>query len=200
MSEQQVARTAGAAALRGALLVGAAVLIGVLLLSKNDGILASAEEGDDSTELSIGDDDGSEVEAPSTSEEDVRVEASVPESTTTTTTAPELNLRDTSKVRIHVANGAWVGEARVGGAAGRTRDELVRLTYPVLGVSNWDVNRQEETAIYFVAGGGFQNDARQVARELGVAQSQVLPSPGPEATAILADVDVLVVLGTDTEG
>ncbi len=200
MSEQQVARTAGAAALRGALLVGAAVLIGVLLLSKNDGILASAEGDDDSTEISASNSDDGDGDATSTStSESPQVETSVPEPTTTTTTAAPVNLRDKGNVQIHVSNGAWVDDVRVGGAAGRTRDELLALGYNMRGVSNWDNGRQEKTTVYFVPGGGFQNDAREVARQIGVAQTQVVPSPGPAITERLADVDVLVILGADTE-
>jgi len=69
----------------------------------------------------------------------------------------------------------------------------------VVSVTNWD-SAQAETTVYYVPGGGFQNDARAVARQLNIAQPQVLASASPATDAALENANVLIVLGADTEG
>ena len=169
MSEQQVARTAGAAALRGALLVGAAVLIGVLLLSKNDGILASAEEDNDSPETEI-------AEPGTTTSTRVTTPDTQPPATTPTTTSTTVasNLRNPADVRVEVSNGAFLADgSRVNGAAGAVADVLLPLNYNVVTVSNSDFE-QPASAVYFVAGGGFQADAREIARQVGIVNLSLI--------------------------
>jgi hypothetical protein len=186
MSEQQVVRTAGIAALRGALLVGAAVLIGVLLLSKGDGFMASGSESDDGA--------GTTTEATVATNTTLVPEVTTPQVTETTTAAPEL--RPVEDVATRVENGAFTESGnRVAGAAGSASDRLRAEGYQVNPPGNWP-EAQPQTVVYFK--NGFQPEARALADVLSIPQAQVEANPGNlPGDRGMGGADVLVVLGAD---
>ena len=166
----------GAATLRGGLLIGVAVLLGVVLLGKgfDSGFLPSAS-GDPSDQVATGDgDDGDDGSG---------------DDDTTTTEAPPTT-RVPAEVRVQVLNSA----APVSGSAGTTTEFLSGLGYNVIAATNADDRNATATAVY--AASGFEADAQAIATSLGLTvtpQPMPVPPPGPAP----ADANVVIVLGPD---
>jgi hypothetical protein len=92
--------------------------------------------------------------------------------------------------KIVVANGSGVG-----GSAARLTDTLLAEGYAVITPTNANVNTYEITEIYFTQ--GFEAQAGEVARELGVAVTGLLPDPPPVPPDGIQDANVIIVLGRD---
>jgi hypothetical protein len=116
-------KSAGAAALRGALLIAVAVALGLVLL-------AATDSPDPFTA-----DPGPRQTTTTTTE---------PDDTTTTTTTPP---RDPAMVRVLVANGSGVQ-----GAAGRVQGQLAERNYNVLAAVNARMSNLDATTVYFSEG------------------------------------------------
>jgi len=166
---------AGAANLRGGILIAVAVVVGVVLLGKgfDSGIIGSSG-GDPSDEVSAGSEGGDG----GTDASDV--------GSTTTTTAPA---RTPGEVRVQVLNGG----ATVGGSAGTASQTLSGAGYNVIAAENADTD-VAATTVYAAA--GYEADAVAIATALGLTvEPQAMP-PTPPAPAP-ADINVVVVLGPD---
>ncbi|CAN5820341.1 hypothetical protein BH24ACT3_BH24ACT3_12440 [soil metagenome] len=163
-----VTRSTGTAAARGAALVAAAVLLGLLLLSRgfdSDETLATNESDDTDTtqpeDDDVIDDDDGVADSPALPDP-------TPETPDTLGAAP----REPSEVQVLVANGSDVG-----GAAQRISDEAAGLGYTMLTPTNAEA--ATSTAFYFVE--GYQADAQALASALGAPPEGVvlLPDPPP---------------------
>lgn len=167
---------AGSAALRGALLIGLAVVLGIILLGKGfDGGLA-ASGSDDDTELDTGD----------AGEDDP-----VTERTTTTVVAA----RSPSEVLVFALNG--FGGAGVAGAA---TEQLTAATYQTVPAADVPADqRVEASVVYFTP--GFDADALAVATTLGLPPTTVMALPAPTPLQIpdgdTKGATVIAVLGPD---
>lgn len=116
-------RSAGSAALRGAILIAAAILLGVVLLQATD-----------SPEPFAGIDSGGDASTTTTEADDA--------TSTTTTLAP----RPPAEVKVLVANGSGVA-----GAAGRVRDQLAAKNYNVLAATD-ATSSASASVVYFNEG------------------------------------------------
>jgi hypothetical protein len=156
-------------ALRGALLIGVAVLLGAVLLAQsfNDG--------------------GSPVSAGSPTQTTVKRT----ETSTTPTTTPQPH--DPAAVKVLVLNGS--GKA---GIAKAGADQLKAANYTTLDPGNAASGTPiAASVVYFTA--GYEADAQQIAAKMGLAPSaaQPLPSPPPPEIGDPKDANVVVLIGTD---
>lgn len=175
----------GSAALRGALLIGLAVALGVILLGQSfdDGIVApngdaaADDPGDDGA-----DDDGGEG---SVSDE------TTPDQTTTST----VPARSPADVRVYALNG--FGGSGVAGAATTQLGAAMYVTVPADNVPG--DQQVQASAVYFTP--GFDADAVAVATVLGLAATVPTPLPTPLPPQVpggdVKGANVVVVLGPD---
>lgn len=169
---------AGSAALRGALLIGLAVVLGIILLGKgfDDGVVASGSDDDDDTEVDAG--DGGDDDP-------------ITEQATTTTLAA----RPPSEVLVFALNG--FGGAGVAGAA---TDQLNTATYQTVPAADVPADQRVEASVVYFAR-GFDADAVAVATTLGLAATTVMALPVPAPLQIpdgdVKGATVIVVLGPD---
>jgi hypothetical protein len=161
-------------AFRGVVMVGLAVVIGLVLLSagfddSEVAVRTAAEaEGDDNVAPDDGDD------------------------SVTTETVP--SALDPSAIPVIVANGSGVS-----GAAGAVTEQLTALGYN----PGAPTDATSETAfdtVYFLPNA--QDQAEQVATDLGLGPEAVqpMPTPPPADQAAIGLAQVLVVLGTTPGG
>ena len=166
------ARSAGTAAVRGALLILLAVALGIALLAATD------DEPDD-----VVTDDAAEVDTPP---------ATTPEAgggTSTTTPAPTTpQARPEGEVRVLVANGSGVA-----GLATRYKDQLAGAGYNALAPVN-TTSRPLPSVVYFAP--GFDADAAALAATLSPAPP-VAALPAEPPVEQLGEADVLVVAGPE---
>jgi hypothetical protein len=164
-------------AARGVLLVGVAVVIGLLLLGS--GLDDSAPVAAPATSDDAADDGGNGGAGGGGNQNGNGNNGSVVPST-----------RDPAQVPVLVANGS-----EVSGAAGAVTELLTALGYtgalPAVD-TNPDANEQFDTVYYLE---GFEADAAGVAQALGLAADAVLPMPATPP-ANLGNAQVLVVLGS----
>ncbi|MDY7105186.1 MAG: LytR C-terminal domain-containing protein [Actinomycetota bacterium] len=188
------ARSAGAAAGRGILLILFAVVIGVVLLGQgygDDGESAATDPTsptDDSSQT-----DNSGVDLGDTTDSST-VDGSTPSSTPTSSAAA----RPPGEVTVLVANAS-----RTNGVAGANTDELNRVGYTVLQPTNAidasGANTQfDATNVYFVE--GYQAEATAVAESLQIPATQVAAMPPEVPVADIGTAQVLVVIGLDGAG
>lgn len=189
------ARSAGAAAGRGILLILFAVVIGAVLLGQgfddDDGATTgSTAQTDDSSQT---DDSGAEIG-------DITDQTATDGSVTSTTVASAA--RPPAEVTVLVANGS-----RTDGVASLNSDELNRLGYTVgqptnaIDVATGQNTQVDQSTVYFAE--GYQADATAVAEALGIPATQVAAMPvAPDAPPVadLGGANVLVVIGLDGLG
>jgi LytR cell envelope-related transcriptional attenuator len=173
----------GTTALRGALLVGVAVVLGVILLGRglDSGVVPSSSNGDDAAGADGGDGEGGD--------------GGTTASTTTTTSLPPP--RNPAEVKVWAINGSGLS-----GVAGAATDKAVAAGYATASASDAPEGQDvPATVIYYLE--GFQSDAIAVATVIGVAPTaqnvQPLPQPLPPAipSGDLQGSNVIVVLGPD---
>ena len=170
-------RSAGNAAVRGALLIIAAVILGLVLLSatNDDEPFAARDEAAEQ-------DDGEE----STTDDTVDTETSQP-----TDTTPAAQARPPAEVKVLVANGA-----RIQGAASRRAADLAQAGYQVAGTVNTNAAMQD-SRVYFTE--GYEAEARALAE----AQTPPVPVEGMPAEVPVADLagaNVIFVVGVANAG
>jgi hypothetical protein len=180
-------RTGSDAAVRGALLIGVAIVIGLLLLWRghdDDGSTISAEGGTPvATTAATGGTtpDGSPVTTPGE------------------TTAAPPSTHAPAQVSVLVANGTGTS-----GGASAVSQRLMPKGYGVLPAANAGSSDVPRTVVYYRE--GFDADAAQIARDLGVPEASVggmlepMPATPPVAEKALESAQtaqVLVVLGVD---
>ena len=165
-------RSTGMAAGRGALLLGVAVVLGIVLLN--------AVDDTPSARVSTGDDRSTTTVAP---EETTTTQAA----TTTTTVAA----RAPKDVKVLATNGTDVK-----GAARKATDVLRAAGYNVL--APVDARRADATSVYFAP--GYEREAQAVASALALSPASVKALPTPPPVADLRGANVLVVVGPDVAG
>ena len=191
--EGGVGRATSDAAVRGALLIGVAVVIGLLLLWRAhddpdtvaDTITTptSTAAGDGATDPSAPVGDGG---------------TTLPAGTPTTAAAPTATTHVPNQVPVLVANGS--GTTR---GASNVTNKLIPSGYDTKPAA--DADQTYETSKIFYRE-GFAEDAKQIARTLGVAEPvesiiEAMPATPPvmgeKGTANAQAAQVLVLLGTD---
>ncbi len=156
-------------ALRGALLIGVAVLLGAVLLGQ------SFKDG------------GSPVSAGSTTPSTVKRT----DTSTTATSVPQAH--DPAAVKVLVLNGSGKSGIAKAGA-----DQLKAANYTTLDPANAATSTPiAASVVYYTA--GYDADAQQIAAKLGLAPSaaQPLPSPPPPEIGDPKDANIVVLIGTD---
>lgn len=170
----------GGATARGALLIAAAVVVGVVLLGQgfSSGFLPSTSPTP--TEQATGGDDEADEPDGGTDDGDDGTSTTDP---ATATTHP------VNEVRVQVLNSSGPS-----GSAGTASAALAATGYVTLDAANAVDRNAPATAVFAAA--GFEADAQAVATQLGIAAApQPMPEPPPPPAP--ADAHVVVVLGPD---
>ncbi|MGH9188016.1 MAG: LytR C-terminal domain-containing protein [Acidimicrobiales bacterium] len=167
----------GTAAMRGALLIAFAVVLGVGLL---------ANSFDDEPRSTASPDDGGQTDGTGSGNGDDGND-------TTETSEPETaSTHPTAEVTAFALNGSG---GTLQGVAGQTTDRLVALGYNTVPGDNTDP--VTASVIYYLA--GYEGDALEVASALGIAETAVLamPTPPPVPGGDLKGAQIVVVIGPD---
>ena len=170
------------AALRGALLIVVAVLIGLALMS-----WGFADEGG-----LVAGPDPETTEPTDTAEPTSTTDGTEPPSTVDGETTEVLPPpRDPSEVTALVLNGSGVD-----GAAGRVRDQLLSLNYTPRSPETAS-ERVPETVIYYLE--TWRAEALQIAADLNVTTDIVtpMPVPAPLGVELGEATSILIILGED---
>lgn len=170
---------AGTATLRGGLLIGAAVVLGVVLLGKgfDSGFLPSSST-DPSDELATGGDDDEGTDEGEGGDDG------------TTTTVLDVPTHPPAEVQVQVLNSS----APIDGSAGAATDALEVDGYVMLEAENAADQSATASAVYAIA--GYEADAQVIATRLGIAaEPQAMPAT-PPAPAV-AEAQIVIVLGPD---
>jgi hypothetical protein len=188
--EAGASRGASDAAVRGALLIGVAVVIGLLLLwrAHDDDTASGSDVVTQPTTAPSG--DGGTTVPPGT-------ETTLdPNTATTVAAAPTTHVPN--QVAVLVANGSGTK-----GGAGAVTNKLIPFGYATKPAADAD-QLYETSKVYYRD--GFAEDAKAIARALGVPEPvesiiEAMPEPPPvrgtNGTANAAASQVLVLLGTD---
>jgi hypothetical protein len=183
-------RSGSDAAVRGALLIGVAVVIGLLLLWQghdDDDAVATTGPGSDTTEPA---DDGSTDET---------VPEGGDDTATTAPTVPTASTNAPMNVQVLVANGTGTA-----GGAGAVTAKLQPKGYATLPPADASTSDVVASRVYYRE--GFAEDAKQIARDLAVPEPvdtiiEPMPEPPPvkgtQGTASAQLANVLVLLGSD---
>ena len=179
MSAQRAAENplAGAANLRGGILIAVAVVVGVVLLGKgfDTGVLGSSG-GDPSDEVATGGDETGDGGTTGT------------EDGVTTTTAPVAHTP--AEVRVQVLNSAGPS-----GSAGNASTRLSTAGFVALGATNADDRAATASAVYVQP--GYEADGVAVAAALGLTTTVPVAMPAPPPPPAPVEANVVVVLGPD---
>ncbi len=189
--------SAGGAAVRGAVVIGIALVIGFLLLQQgvgDDDLLVQSEAASNASDTgTTGGDDGGDTEADTggsdtagtTPTTGVSNAGSLP----TATTLPVAS-RPANEVKVVVANAA-----RVDGAAGRATEQLRALGYTTLPASNAE-EAADTSTLYYAE--GYEPEALVMANEIGLDAANVAPVPDPiPISEPPADANLVLLLGRD---
>jgi hypothetical protein len=191
-------RSTGDAAFRGALLIGVAVIVGVLLLWRAH---------DDNATAAVGSTDGNPVvttttHAPGTTAAPqapgTTAAPQAPVTTAAGATAAPAATKPPAQVQVLVANGTGTPSG-----ASKVTDKLKPKGYATLSPANATSANTAASKVYYRE--GYAEDAKAIARDLGVAapvENIIEPMPAqPPVAATAADraakANVLVVIGTD---
>jgi len=175
-------KSAGASAVRGVMVIAAAVIVGVLLMGRGLSDTSIEAVAAEKAETTLPDDgDGAAAETTTTTE-------------ATTTTEPEPDepkLRDPSQVAALVLNAA---EGKPG-IAGRGTDVLKPLGYLTLKPDNATVDGP--TAFLFVE--GYAAEAAEIAKAYGLDPTTYVKPLDPAAPPVddTQGAKVIVVIGND---
>ncbi|MGH9242779.1 MAG: LytR C-terminal domain-containing protein [Acidimicrobiales bacterium] len=167
----------GGTAVRGALLIGAAVALGVLLLAK--GVDTGFVPTSDNDRPQSGIDQGDGGDNGTTNGDG------------TTDTEPTADTRPPAEVRVWALNGSTIN-----GAAGNATQTVTNTGYQIVSPSDAPEN-VEASIVFFIE--GFQADAAAVAGLLGIPAERVtaLPDPPPVPNGDIRGANVIVVIGPD---
>lgn len=175
------------AAVRGALLIGVAVIIGLLLLWRghDDDSTTVTSEGGTPVATTVATGGTSPDGAPAT--------------TPGETTVPPPVTHVPKDVKVLVANGTGTS-----GGAGTVTQKLVPKAWFMLPAANAGTSDVERSVIYYRE--GYEADAAQIARDLGVPEASIegmlepMPATPPVSQQAMANAQgahVLVLLGSD---
>jgi hypothetical protein len=163
-------RSAGTQTVRGAALLGVAILIGVILLRTAPSETGSSVKSTKTTTRTT-----AKPAAPG---------VTVP---VTTTTAPP---RPPGQVTVTVANGT-----NVSGAANRIKSQLLQGGYNVVFATNATTNSSATTTVFYLA--GFQQEAVILANSLSLPPTVAQAVPPPPPVSDTKGADLVVVVGAD---
>jgi hypothetical protein len=174
-------RSAGIQVGRAALLIGVAVLIGVILLRRagGSGSVAVSDRTVPSVTVTLPGGGGSSGGFTTTTSK----------ATTSTVASP---LRNPQDVKVLVANGTSTP-----GLAGRISDALHAKGYNTLAGTN-SSEKPSATIVYFQP--SYSGDATSLASKLNLPSSAVQTMAQPPPVANLNGADILVILGPDLAG
>ncbi len=171
-SSGDVARGAGFAAAKGVLLIGLAVVIGIVLL----------QQVDNDTKRPVG-------AATTTTKSKPKTTTTVPSAESTTTTVPTTPAKAPAELRIIVLNGG----AKSGEAA-KMADSLKTKQYTSQpqDANNWTGHNQQGNSV--LCKPAFQREAAALVLAVGQGTNAgAYPSPAPQV--IQSEVDCIVVVG-----
>jgi len=165
-------------AFRGVVLVGVAVVIGMILLAAglDDSAPVSVRASDDSSDSTAADDSGDD---------------------STVDTVPSVDTVNPADVPVVVANGSGLE-----GAAGAVTEQLSALGYEPGAAVDVSADAGEtllDTVYYITAPTSFEAQALKVAEDLGLGPDAVMAMPVPPP-ADIGLAGVLVVLGSQPAG
>jgi hypothetical protein len=204
------APSAQGAAGRGFVLIGVAVVIGLLLLWRglDSGDSVDVETGDGGTDVAAdggtdatdagadagtdtGTDAGTDTATDGTT--DAVSDGGTDAGAATSTTAATGTTRPPEQVTVLVANGSGTS-----GAAGTVTDKLKAVNFTTLEPAN--ATPTTTSKVYYRP--GYDQDAQEVARVVGATADLVLPVPDPtgvadNATDRATQANVIVILGSD---
>ena len=163
-------RSAGTQTVRGAALLGIAVLIGVILLRTAPSETISSVKTTKTTTR--------------TTAKPSPAGVTVPE---TTTTAPP---RSPGQVTVTVANGT-----NVSGAANRIKSQLLQSGYNVVSATNATSTSNATTTVSYLP--GFQQEAVILANSLSLPATAAQATPPPPPVSDTKGADLVVVVGSD---
>jgi hypothetical protein len=149
------------------LLIGAAIVVGLVLLSQGFKSDNTASRGNPGTTTHT---------------------STTTHATATTVVQPH----DAAQVKVLVLNG--VNKAGIAKAAG---DQLKAANYTVLPGANANGGPYDTSTVYFVAGFDADAQTIAAKLGLTPAAAQPLPSPPPASVADPADANVIVIIGKD---
>ncbi len=176
-------KSAGASAIRGVMVIAAAVVVGVLLMGRGLSDTSVEAVAAEKSETTLPGDDGTEGGA---------VTTTTTEAPTTTEPEPDVpKLRDPSQVAVLVLNAA---EGKPG-IAGRGTDVLKPLGYLTLKPDNSTVDGP--TAFLFVE--GYAAEAAEIAKAYGLDPTTYVKPLDPAAPPVddTQGAKVIVVIGND---
>jgi hypothetical protein len=195
-SDNTFARSTGDAAMRGALLIGAAVIIGLLLLWKaviaDDGGTKQVTTGPTTTAVA-----GATTVAPGAGVTTLKAGATTaPVAGATTVPVATVTTHPPAQVQVLIANGSSTN-----GLASKVTDKLKTQSYATLAPSN--ATQSPKSYIYFKA--NYEGDARAIAALFtGLPAAQVVALPdgntvGLDAAGqkLLPGASVIVIAGVD---
>ncbi len=167
----EFARGASAAAVKGAALIGLAVIVGVFLLQRVDTSNA-----------------GSAHPAPTTAKTTTTVHDNKTTSTTTATTQPTTPVKTPDQLRVLVLNGGAAS-----GAAAQMRTKLTQVGYTNQPQANtWTGHAQTGTTVMCRA--GFDREKVALLQQTALQGANVVAFPSP-APPFSTGVDCVVVVG-----
>lgn len=189
--------SAGGAAVRGAVVIGIALVIGFLLLQQgvgDDDLLVESEAASNASETgTTGGGDGDGDTGTDTGESDTGTTASTDPSNAGSVPAPVTTLpapRPANEVKVVVANAASIA-----GAAGRATEELRALGYTTLEATNADEAADTSTLLYAE---GYESEALAMAAEIGLDPANIAPMPDPvPVSEPPAEANLVLLLGRD---
>jgi hypothetical protein len=163
-------RSAGTQTVRGAALLGIAVLIGVILLRTAPSETVSSVKTTKTTTRTTAKPAASGVTVPQT----------------TTTAAP----RQPAQITVTVANGT-----NVSGAAQRIKSQLLQSGYNVVSATNATSTTNATTTVSYLP--GFQQEAVILATSLSLPATAAAAIPPPPPVSDTKGADLVVVVGAD---
>jgi hypothetical protein len=191
-------RSASDAAFRGALLIGVAIIIGLLLLWRaHDDDGANASSGDTSNPTTTVKESTGSTTTGAGNGGSTTTRASGP-GATATTAAPTAGTKPPNQVKVLVANGTGTQN----GASSVTQ-KLIPKGYATLSPANAATNTVKDSRVYYRE--GYAEDAKQVARDLGVANPvesiiEAMPA-NPPVNSVAVEraktAHILVIIGSD---
>jgi LytR cell envelope-related transcriptional attenuator len=196
-------RSTGDAAVRGALLVGVAVIIGALLLWRghDDNTTAQATTGTATTTTTVAASgaSGSGAASGATGKTGASGTSGATASTGTSGATATTGVHKPAEVKVLVANGT--GSAN---GAGNVTAKLQPKAYAMLPAADASAANIAASRVYYRD--GYAEDAKQVARDMGVAEPveallermpDNLQLKGATATANAKTAHIVVIIGLD---
>jgi hypothetical protein len=174
---------------RGSILIGIAVIIGVVLLYRGFGDTdEQISSGATTTTVTVPD------TSPDTTAGGNGDTTSTIGSGSSSTTTPGGDARPPAEITVRVANGAPPGAT---GVASKFTTELSTAGFVTVNPANGSSRDNETSAVYY--SGDDRAEAEAVAAALGIPATAVaaMPSPIPTEDAGLNGATVLVVIGAD---